>query len=208
MGRRGILGAVIAMLVLAGCSAPTHQYIAAKSYGMYFALPSNWTQVPDVQLTTAERGWNDDAGTVFHQTVLWQGAWAGSARNADEALSATPPTVPIVFAFVRDLLPAESQSIGPDVPMALRDLIVPASTLPSGSVSRTTLHHGGFVGIQQRARYTVHGIPQTIEVVSMLAPGKNRVYVLSVRCTTACFTAQRASLDAIIASLTFKEPRA
>ena len=208
MGRRGILGAVTALLVLAGCSAPTNQYIAAKSYGMYFALPKSWTQVPDVQLTTAERGWTDDAGSVFRQTVLWQGAWSAATRNGDEVLAATPPAVPIVFAFVRDLLPAEAQAIGPDVPTALEDLIVPVSGLPTGAVTTARLRSSGFVGIRQVARYAVHGVPQTVEVVSMLAPGKNRVYVVSVRCATACFSVQRSTIDAIIASLTFKEPRA
>ena len=208
MGRRGIIGAVAALLLLAGCNAPTHQYIASKSYGMYFALPKSWNRIPDVQLTTAERGWSDDAGSVFHQTVLWQGAWAESTRNANDVLAATPPTVPIVFSFVRDLIPVEAQSIGPDAASALRDLVIPASDLPVGAVTTKTLRDAGFVGIEQRAHYAVHGTQQTVVVVSMLAPGKNRVYVLSVRCTTTCFAAQRSAIDAIIASLTFKEPRA
>ena len=208
MGRR-ILGlGLAAMLLLAGCGAPTHQYIAAKSYGMYFALPSSWSPVPDAQLTTAEQGWRDDAGSVFQQTLLWQGAWAGATRNADEVLSAAPTSVPVVFSFVRDLLPVEQQSIGPDPTTALQDLIVPSSTLPTGSVVTTPLRQARFVGIRQRAAYAVHGVPQTTEVVSMLAPGKKRVYVLVIRCTTTCFTAERSAIGAIIGSLTFKEPRA
>ena len=203
-----LVAALAAVMLLAGCAAPAHQYVSAKSYGMYFALPNGWAQVPDAQLTTAEQGWRDDAGSVFTQTLLWQGAWAGGTRNADDVLAATPTTVPIVFTFVRDLLPVEQQSIGPDPTTALQDLIVPASSLPAGSVATTPLREAGFVGIRQRAAYPVHGVPQTTEVVSMLAPGKKRVYVLLIRCTTACFRAQRPAIDAIIGSLTFKEPRA
>ena len=210
MNRRLLAGAVAALLLVTGCSAPEQQYINASSYGMFFALPADWSAVPAAQMKTAQSGWTDDAGNVFLQTVRWQGAWsADRATNADGIFAAAPPTQPVVFAFVRELITVERQGVAGNINRALRDLIIPATTLldAGADVQSDAERQGSFRGLHQVATFTTGGALQTTEVVSMLAPGKDRVYVLVVRCSEACFSSNIGVINAIFDSLTFKEPR-
>ena len=192
-------------MVLAGCAAPTQQYVAAK--GMYFALPKAWKAVPAQQMQTAQEGWTDDAGQVFAQSVQWQGAWSAGGANADEVLAAAAQEQPVVFAFVRNLLQVEQQGIAKDITGALQDLVVPASTLTQDELQTERLKRGDFRGIHQFATYPAAGALQTTEVVSMLSPGKDRVYVLLVRCSDACFSRNGGTINSIFDSLTFREQR-
>lgn len=209
--RRGITAGVLAaMLLVSGCSAPTSQYIAADAHGMYFALPTNWNAVAPRQLEKAESGWTDDAGTVFLQSVLWQGAWTASSANANQVFDAKAPSAPVAFAFVRRLLTVEQQGAADTtINIALRDLVIPATSITDagGVVQAERLHVGAFRGLHQFTTYATGGTMQTVEVVSMLAPGKDRVYVLSVRCTEQCFDDNSGKINAVFDSLTFKEPR-
>jgi hypothetical protein len=209
MKRRVSAGVLAVALLLTGCSAPQQQYISASSYGMYFALPIAWTGVPNAQMKTAQSGWTDDAGNVFRQSVVWQGAWTAQASNADEVFAAAAPSKPVVFAFVRDLITVEQQGIGANLNLALRDVIIPASSLldAGADVQVDSERQGAFRGIHQVATFTTGGKLQTTEVVSMLAPSKNRVYVLMVRCTETCFSDNIGTINHIFDSLTFKEPR-
>jgi hypothetical protein len=205
--RRAALVCSVAALALSACGAPAHQYVSAGGYGMYFALPSDWQQVPAKQMAKAQTGWSDDAGNVFRQTVLWQGAWSGAIVNADQVFAAKPASTPVVFGFVRDLVGVEQQGIGTDVAGALRDVIVPATSLARAAVVTQRWKRAGFTGIHQTATYVSGGALQTTEVVSMLPPKRNRIYALVARCSQTCFTANRDRINAVIASLTFKEPR-
>ncbi len=205
--RRLGLTMLAATLLLSGCSAPAHQYIAANGDGMYFALPASWTQVPMKQLVKAQQGWTDDAGNVFRQTVRWQGVWSAHTIDADRAFAARPASAPVVFAYVRDLVGVEQQGIGKDVKAALRDVLIPASSLPSGSVLTQTWTRSGFTGIHQTGTYVSGGAMQTTEVVSTLPPARNRLYVFAMRCSESCYSAYGRDINAVFESLTFKEPR-
>lgn len=206
--RTRILGSLLVLgLALTACAAPTKQYIAADGLGMYFALPVDWSHVPATQITKAQSGWTDDAGNVFLQTVKWQGAWTAGAANANQVYSASAPAKPVVFAFVRDLIAVEQQGVGSDITAALQDLVIPATSIVTagGTVRTETRTASGLTGISQRATYASGGVLQTVEVVSMLAPGKDRVYSLVARCTKACYARNSAVVEAIFQSLTFKE---
>ncbi len=198
----------ILALALSACTAPTKQYISASGFGMYFALPKDWSEIPVAQLRTAESGWSDDAGQVFQQSVQWQGSWTAGAVNANAVFAAKPPARPVAFAFVRDLISVEQQGLGGGIATALQDVVIPASTLTSDELTTKTVVHGNVRGILQTATYVTGGARQTIMVESVLAAGKNRVYVVFVRCTAKCFSTNMRSINEIFASLTFKEQRA
>jgi len=197
------------MLLVSGCSAPKRQYIAADSHGMYFALPSEWVAVPPRQLNKAESGWTDDAGSVFLQTVRWQGAWSGASLNGNDVFAAEAPSAPVVFAFVRDLLNVERQGTADTtINIALRDLVIPATSIADagGDVRSERIGSGRFRGLHQFATYATGGTPQTVEVVSMLSPSRDRVYVLAIRCTEQCFDDNSGTINFVFDSLTFEEP--
>ena len=204
---RAIAAAVV--LLVTGCTAPALQYVSAGSYGMYFAMPASWRAVPARQLLKAQTGWSDDAGKVFQQSVRWQAAWTAGSANADDVYSATAPAKPVIFAFVRDLIGVEQQGVGSNMNSALHDIVIPASSIVSagGSVETQQVRHGRFRGLHQFSTYATGGTLQSVEVVSMLAPGKNRLYVLSIRCDEQCFSKNIGTINAVFDSLTFKEPR-
>ena len=207
MRRRIALTLLAVASLLAGCAAPEHQYISAP--GMYFSLPASWQAIRQQQLITAESGWSDDAGNVLQQSMRWQGAWSKTVVNANAVFAAKASSTPIVFAYVRDLLSQERQGVGNDVAAALKDVAMPATAVSDAGnpVETTTLKQAGFTGIRQRATYVSGGVMQTIDVVSMLPPKRDRLYVLLARCTARCYASQSAVIDALFDSLTFKEPR-
>lgn len=207
--RRGVVLAGGLLLALTGCTPPAQQYVAADGLGMYFALPVEWMQVPASQMTTAQSGWDDDAGGVFTQTVRWQAAWSEQTVNADQVFGASAPAKPVVWAFVRDLIEIEQEGIADGLAAALRDVVIPASSITAagGEISVSRLRQGGFKGIHQLARYTLGGRDQTVEVTTMLSPDETRAYAVMIRCTTVCFDRHAASIGAVFDSLTFKETR-
>ena len=209
MSRRLSVVAVLAALLLTGCSAPSKQYVNADSYGMYLALPKTWEQVPDSQVKTAQSGWNDDPGQVYTQTVLWQKIWGPTGVTPKMVFDSRPTKQPTAYAFVRDLLNVEQQQVSGDVATSLQDIIIPASSLAAAGIDVSTeqWNKNGFVGIHQRATYPMAGGKSTVEAVSMLAPDRKRLYVLVLRCSDTCYAAHADQFDQVMKSLTFKETR-
>lgn len=207
MTRRWLGLSLVAALILSACAAPERQYVNAGSTGMYFVLPASWSSVGERTLQRAQGAWNDDAGSVFAQTVQWQRGWSAGEVGAAPIFAATAPRQPAVFAFVRDLLPVERQGIGSSVNLALRDVVLPATALLDAGTEVQTerTSSGAFEGLHQFATFIAGGRRQTVEVVSMLAPGKDRVYVLMIRCTERCFSDNSGTINAVFDSLTFKE---
>lgn len=210
MSRRAFAAGILIALAVSGCAAPSKQYVNADSYGMYLSLPREWVQVPDQQLKTAESGWSDDPGQVYAQTVLWQKVWGPAGITPDTVFSAEPADKPTAYAFVRDLLNVEQQQLGTDIPTSLQDLIIPATSLSDAGINVDTeqWRKNGFVGIHQRASYPTAAGSSTTEVVSMVSPKQNRLYVLVLRCSDDCYEVHRKDFTQIVDSLTFKESRA
>ena len=201
-------GAALAAVLLVGCAAPASQYIAAKGGGMYFALPRDWQSTPTTLLGKAQQGWSDDAGTVISGTLVWQGAWRpGRAASAAEVFSAQAPVEPLVYAFSRTLIDVEQTAIGSDPVAALQDVVIPATELVAGGadVSSRVIRSNGYRGIDQVATYMLGGQEQALHIRSMLSSGNDRLHVLVVRCTTACFDRNADTIADIFDSLTFKE---
>lgn len=196
-----------AAALLTACAAPTTQYINADTYGMYLALPRAWQQLPDKQLQNAQQGWEDDAGQVFTSTVLWQKIWGPPGVTPNDVFAAQPTERPTVFAFVRDLLDVEQQQLSGDIETSLQDVIIPASSLAAAGIDVSTeqWNRNGFVGIHQKTSYPMVGGRSTVEAVSMLAPDRNRIYVLVLRCSDACFSENNQAFSQVVKSLTFKE---
>lgn len=201
------LALVALALVLTGCAQPSKQYVNADTFGMYFALPRTWPAVPGEQLTKAQGGWNDDAGDVFTQTVVWQAAWGTAGVTPAQVFAAEPSDKPTVYAFVRDLLDVEQRQIGDDIETSLQDIVIPASSLAAAGVDvdTTQWRQNGFVGIQQSATYPSGGAPAEVDVVSMLSPNKSRLYVVVLRCSVDCYNKHREDFAGVLNSLTFEE---
>lgn len=207
---RALVGIVLLALpmLLTSCAAPDRQYVAAGGTGMYFALPAAWSQVPERQLATAQSGWSDDVGGVLTQSILWQGAWGVGRPDANDVFAGKAPSTPVVWAMVRDLIDVERQGID-SVASALADLVIPATELTDAGldIRSEPVRSGKFRGIHQFATYATGGALQTVEVVSVLSPERDRVYTVVARCTETCFADASGTIADIFDSLTFKETR-
>lgn len=210
MFRRTLAVSVLLAFVLTGCAAPSKQYVNADSYGMYLSLPREWVSVPTAQLQKAETGWTDDPGQVYAQTVLWQGAWGPKGVTPQAVFAAAPSAQPVAYAFVRDLLKVEQQALDNNIADSLQDVVIPASALADAGVAveAEQWRKNGFVGLRQQATYSTADGASTTEVVSMVSPKQNRLYVLVLRCSVDCFREHREDFSQIVDSLTFKESRA
>ena len=194
-------------LLLSACAQPVKQYVNTDAYGMYFALPRAWEGIPNTHLEKAQQGWDDDAGQVFMDTVLWQGAWGESGVTPNEIFGAAASSQPTVYAFVRDLLDVEQRQIGDDITSALQEVVLPVTLLVTSGVEIETRdwRKNGFVGIRQTTTYPAGGTRSTIDAVSMLSPNRQRLYSIVLRCSATCFAEHEQEFQGIMDSLTFEE---
>jgi hypothetical protein len=216
MDRRalGLLGAASACALLSACSGPQFQYAADKPGSVpagtvYMKVPSGWSQVPTKQIQSAESGWGTDttAKTLLDATA-WQEAWdASPTPSIGNVLGSTTPTHPVVYASLRSLYQEESGV----TPEALRDMVVPISTLGTqvDVLSEDKVTQGSATGVHLVFAFTPKpGLPEeTIDQTAYLSDGKDAVYLLVVRCTTDCYRANAGAIHDVTSSYTIQEGR-
>lgn len=214
MVRRAVLGgaALCAAVLLAGCAAPENHYVAqapgaAAAGKVYFTVPYSWTAFPASAIATAESGWSSDsAAQSLLSATAWQEAFdASSQPSLDHVLGSGVPESPTVYASLRTLYDAEKGAASTE---ALRDLVVPVSKLTGQvevlSEERLAVH--GLEGVHLvLALPSAEGRPeQTIDQTAFLSDGKDAVYLLVVRCTTACYDEHADEIARVTSSYTIQ----
>jgi hypothetical protein len=197
---------------VAGCAAPENHYVAEKpgtapAGSVYFTVPHTWTAFPAAAITAAEHGWSDDAATksVLDATA-WQEAFdAAPDPSLVHVLGTATSDRPTVYASLRSLYAAETGTASTD---ALRDLVVPVSTLGSAVrvVTDEKVHQGATEGIHLVLAYSPGaGLPEeTIDQTAYLSDGNDAVYLLVVRCSTACYGAHTDQIRSVTSSYTIQ----
>lgn len=197
--------------VLAACGAPQNHYVAQKpgaapAGSVYFTVPHSWTAFPSASITAAESGWA--AADASMKSVLdattWQEAFDASDRpDLGHVLGTGATDAPTVYASLRTLYSGESATTA-----SLRDMVVPVSTLGSAVtvVREDQLTQGGAQGVHLVLSYRpTDGAPEeTIDQTSYLSDGKDAVYLLVVRCTTACYDAFADQIRSVTSSYTIQ----
>lgn len=201
---------VLACLALAACGAPQNHYVAEKpgvaaAGSVYFTVPHEWTAFPATAITSAQSGWAADAAmkSVLDATQ-WQEAFDASAQpSLDHVLGAEPVDAPTVYASLRTVYGGETVTA-----QSLREMLLPLSTLGTAVkvLREEKVDQGGAQGIHLVMSYAAtDGAPEeTIDQTSYLSDGKDAVYLLVVRCTTACYDARADQIRSVTSSYTIQ----
>ena len=216
--RHRVAAVVSAALVAAGasgCAAPDYRYAAEKSTtsqtgSVYFKVPYGWSQFPTAVIAKAQQPWTAAGDPqLLLQATVWQQAYdAASEPSLTHVFGRTAPDRPALYASLRGLYTEEQPGA---TTAGLRDLLVPVSTLGK-AVHVTTddvVRQGTLSGVHVVFSYTPSaGQPEeTIDQTAYLSDGTDAVYLLVVRCTTACYAEHRAEIESVTSSYTIQEDR-
>lgn len=205
----------VVVTALSGCGLPSTTYAASKSEGVYFKVPRSWYRISQSTLSDFEGKSTSQGAQDRLAAVKWQEAYSPDPKvGADTVFSLAASQAPIAYVRVRNLYPEERDAISFNV---LRDLIVPVTTL---SVATGT-QADGFVSLDdqevvQKGGTGVHLLfkyhpakfqEQVIDQIALTSADRGTIYLLIVRCSTACYEKNRAAIQAIASSFTVRGPR-
>jgi hypothetical protein len=209
------LALVTGSVLLSSCARPDFQYAAqrpgdAPAGSVFFKVPPSWNEFPASQITRAQSEWSSDpTAKAALDVTAWQAAYDASIQpSLGNVLGRGVPDQPTLYASLRRLYPDEA---GAANAAALRDMVVPVSTL--GSTVRMlrddAVTQGGVSGVHLVFSYAAAaGAPeQTIDQTAYLSEGNDAVYLLLVRCSTACYDNHRDEISTVTSSFTIQEGR-
>jgi hypothetical protein len=178
---------------------------------MHFEIPSDWVEIPEVVLQSAQSGWaENEAGAAITSTLSWQSAWAETEVTAQEVFSNSAPQDVVVWAYTRKLIPVEANSISAEnIVNALQDVVVPVSASSDMDGLAVRLNQSttfaGIPGIQQQISWDVGGVTQTIDVRIAWVSASNLIHVFIVRSEDGRRAEQSEVIGNILSSLRLGE---
>jgi hypothetical protein len=210
-----VLAVVAGSAALASCARPDFQYAAQRpgdvpAGSVFFKVPHGWNEFPASQIAQAQSQWaSDPAAKSLLDVTAWQSAYDASIQpSLGNVLGTGAADQPTLYASLRRLYDQESSSASLT---ALRDMVVPVSTLGSSVrvLRDETVAQGGAQGIHLVFSYAATaGAPeQTIDQTAYLSEGNDAVYLLLVRCSTACYASHREEIGTVTSSYTIQEGR-
>jgi len=212
-GLRGVCIAICGALLLAACAAPGVHHVGAGTPGLFFDVPRDWSEIDSKLLVKAQSGWNSDqAGAAVVSSLTWQSAWRVDSEIGAEAVFAnTVPQTPIVYASARTLLDAEASAISSDILTALQDVVIQVSTAVAGDglviTKNSYVVRAGHDSVVQQLTWKQAGTTQTAAVLLILSSNHSTLYTVISRCSNTCWTDYSSKINAIMASITVKEPQ-
>ncbi|MFN8167211.1 MAG: hypothetical protein U0S36_00340 [Candidatus Nanopelagicales bacterium] len=209
------LALVAGSTLLSSCARPDFQYAAQKpgdapAGTVFFKVPQGWNEFPAGQIAKAQSEWAaDPTARAALDVTSWQSAYDASIQpSLANVLGRGVPTQPTLYASLRRLYDDEA---GKADLAALRDMVVPVSTLGTQVkvVTDEKVSQGGASGVHLVFSYAPEaGAPeQTIDQTAYLSEGNDAVYLLLVRCSTACYDNHRDEISTVTSSFTIQEGR-
>ena len=212
MLKRTLLSTVFFCAVLTGCSAPAVHHVGNATAGLFFDVPREWSSIDEALLKKAETGWaSSEAGSALIDSLTWQTAWvADSSLSASDVFANTAHSSPVVYASSRTLYSAEQAGIGTDILAALQDIVLPVSTASTNDGLSVDINRSfsrdGYQGIEQQLRWVTDEVEQQVNSTIILNKDSSQVFVVTARCSVACIAENRDDINAILSSITIKEP--
>ena len=211
------LASVVAVLAMAtgltACAQPDYRYASedpgsAPAGPVYFKVPYSWTPFSASDISTAQSGWSADQTTKsLLDATTWQAAYDASPRpSLANVLGRKTPEAPTLYASLRTLYGAETSGATAE---ALRNLVVPVGTLGDAVHVDDVkyLDKGNLRGIHVIFSYRPVGgtVDETVDQTAYYSQGDDAVYLLVIRCSSSCYTKNKADIDAVTASYTLQE---
>lgn len=204
----------ISAVLLSGCGKSSVTYASDAKDGVFFSVPNSWSSVTPKSLAAQESLSTAQGAAERLALVHFQIAYSPNVKiAARDVLSLTAPTSPIVYARVRELTDSEIQQVSYN---DLRNLILPLSTWEDGTASSIPVYsvasdqeavQKGGRGIHTVFSFTNNGVSQTINQTGLLSNDHRTLVMFVVRCSTVCYTKNKAAIEKAVASLTDRGPR-
>jgi hypothetical protein len=217
MARVAALAAVILECAVfgaaSGCSAPDHTYAANTANKTYFKVPASWHEIDAKALKQTATGASPTPGSDSEWVVAYDAAQAPSVGH----LVASDTPDPFVYVHVEPVPTKAGEQVSFD---SLRDLVLPvtATARAAAANSSTTFTDfklvsdsvltpkSGLRGVHEVFQYRVRGGPlQTFDETAYTNKEGSKVYVMLLRCSSACYQARHAELESVTASFTIQE---
>jgi hypothetical protein len=216
MSRRWAATAALAVTIalgLAGCGAPTWNYVTNKEERTYAKVPVTWRDV--------SAGISPVQGIFGHDpsTFSWVRAFdADAAPSIEHATGITAPASPTMVVVVLDV-PEELRGV---VALdTLRDLMFPVSERAQMQMAlqprpglggfklladKTLTPGDGLRGVRSIFGYSLNGgPPQVFDQTAYTNDAASKIYLIIVRCSLECFSKNSAEINDVASSFTVRE---
>lgn len=197
------------VLGLTGCGESSKLYPASKSEGVFFSVPTNWKVLSTASLNKYEKESTDPEAAARQALVKWQIAYTTNKKlKVSEVFNLTAPSQPLVFTRVRELESSEINSVSYNT---LRDVIVPVTSIVNGDdpsapdfqiLTDQEIVQKGARGVQTIYSFSIDGVKQTINQISLMANDRTTMYIFIVRCKSECYVKNEKKIGEIVSSFT------
>jgi hypothetical protein len=196
-----------------GCSAPDHTYVANRANKTYFKVPASWHEIDEGALKPTPTGASPTPDSDGEWVVAYDAAKAPSVAH----LVASHTPEPMVYVSVRPVPTERGGQVSLD---NLRDLVLPVTaparkTATSASTTFSDFHlvsdsvltpKSGLRGVHEVFQYRIGGGPlQTFDETAYTNKEGSKVYLMLLRCSSACYQARHAELETVTSSFTIQE---
>jgi hypothetical protein len=209
---------VVGAALVGGCGAPQFTYVKNSADKTYFRVPSSWTKIDqgpiDDLFSPVQPG---SAAAVLHKQRLWSVAYdADEEPTALHMTSYVSNDVPVVYATVEHLIAVERDAVSFDT---MRDFFFPVT----GHLRQVAEQNGyelqnfellrdqvltpsaGIRGIRVIFNYQFPtGVIHTFDQTVYANNDTSTLYLMLIRCTSRCYQAHRAEIDAVATSFTVR----
>lgn len=210
--------AVAAVIAAAGaCGAPEFTYVKNSGQKTYFKVPHEWHQIDTDDLDDALGQTNpDSASSQMRQQLWWSVAYDASADPSPVHLVTNNVTdEPIVYARVAQLTETQQNAVSLDM---LRDVFLPVTddareaTADTSELSGFELVHdevltpaNGLHGVREVFDYQLpSGVMHTFDETALVNNDSSTLYLMIIRCSSACYRERSTELDTIATSFTVR----
>lgn len=209
---RAVLAAGLVAGLVGGCGTPDYRYAANADDGVYLKVPSSWNRVDQDELDRLATAGLDAQSAATVKASTWSVAFDADQPASAQHLVAADLRRPVAYARVIQVPPGARAGVTVD---ALRDVFVPVteSARVQASAAGTSLGPftmvrtsraapKGLTGVHQVFSYGTGASRQVFDQTSWTNRDRSRLYLLLVRCSTACYAQRRDELAQVVKSFT------
>ncbi|MBG0830988.1 hypothetical protein HS041_24830 [Planomonospora sp. ID67723] len=205
---------------LTGCANPEFTYVRHDSGQTYFKVPAAWRPVDQQALDRYFERDPESATAQVRKKLVWSVGYDAHAEpSVSHLYGIGTADEPFVFVRVITLMPEQRDMISLNV---MRDAILPVTQASRQQVEQVpgypltgfelltdeVFHPGdGVRGVRVRFNYAVEGAgTQTFDLTSYLDADGERLSMMLIRCSAACYRKRVQEFDTIAQSLKVKRP--
>jgi hypothetical protein len=205
---------VVAALILAACGSSDVQYVKNQKAGVYLKVPKAWGVFPLAEGHPMELGSKpvtNGASVVADKPTPWLVGFDGAQQPTREDFDADVPAEPIGIV---EVVPMDYiTNFNPSV-QALKDLMTGKSTSSTGIDTSPAREVEGYEQVELSSGHW--GIKLTFTEdkgsaqikflkVAFVDRTAERLYMLTILCSTTCFDRNHDAIEEVAASLTLEK---